>query len=63
MRLFFLIHFLWGITLLHFFGIEGAPQKAVFVVAQSVLFLHAAQRAFNAAGQLGNAAALARASF
>ena len=44
----------------HFFGIDGAPQKAVFVAFQSV---DAAQGAFNAAGQLVNAAALARASF
>ena len=41
----------------HFFGIDGAPQKAVFVAFQSV---DAAQGAFNAAGQLVNAAALAR---
>ena len=44
------------------FLLKCASQKAVFVVAQSVFFLDAAQGAFNAAGQLVNAAASARAS-
>jgi hypothetical protein len=44
---------------LRFSAPKGAPQKAVFVAFQSV---DAAQGAFNATGQLVNAAALARAS-
>ena len=42
---------------LQFSAPKGAPQKAVFVALQSV---DAAQGAFNAAGQLVNAVALAR---
>ena len=52
---------------------QRAPQKAIFVLVvlvvlvalvalQSVFFLDAAQRAFNAAGQLVNAAAFAGAT-
>ena len=44
-----------------FMMFQGAAQK-VSLVFEPVFFLDAAQRAFNAAGQLVNAAALARAS-
>jgi hypothetical protein len=48
--------------MVHGSAFQGAAQK-VSLVFQPVFFLDAAQGAFNAAGQLVNAAALARASF